>query len=181
MEVGTHDHDMVDVTGGRPDGDGFGEEAPVGEAHGRQPSRFENAVHFLENLQRLGQVVHADDVGDDVEGIVCERQRGIHVQVLDDVLCQHLVLLQLRIVQPQPHYPLLLVALGVMADPAAAHVKYRHARGVARWERARVVLGECPNGRVVDVGHESGCVVENRIRRPVNGKASFNSQLQKVK
>ena len=72
----TYDVDVLKVVGLQPDVDGLAREAAVGEGEHRLTSWLEHARHLLAHLQRLGEVVDAHDVGDDVEGVVLVRGQG---------------------------------------------------------------------------------------------------------
>ena len=66
--------------------DGLGWEAAIALAYDETTTRPEHPAHFLEDLQRLVEIIDAHHARDDIEGIVWEWELGIFVQVLNDIL-----------------------------------------------------------------------------------------------
>ena len=55
----------------------FSWEAAVGEAHDGLAAWLQHSVHLPDDLHGLGQVVHRDSIGDDVEAVVLIWELGI--------------------------------------------------------------------------------------------------------
>jgi hypothetical protein len=83
--------------------DGLGGEAAVALADDEAPAGLQDPAHLLEHLERLVEVINAHDARDNVEGAVGEREFGVLVEVLGDVLGQLLVLRELKLIHPEPY------------------------------------------------------------------------------
>ena len=117
-----------------------------------------------EDLAGPHEVVDADDIGDNVEGVVVEGQRRVDVEVLDDVLRDLAVLGELLLVHAEGDAAARVVGDvgGEVRDVRRADVEDR--RRLPRAERRRVVVRQRRDGGVVDVEAEPRHVVEDRVR-----------------
>ena len=115
-------------------------------------------------LARFVQVVYRDSIGDNIKGVVLVGEDRIHIQILDNIVREGRVARKFAPVHAKARNASSFVVLGEMADPTAAHIKYCYIfvpRG------RKVLLVELFQGldcAVVDVGNETGGVVEDRIR-----------------
>ena len=55
----------------------FGWKAAIGKAHNGLAAWLQHSVHLPEHLHGLGEVIHRDSIGDDVEGVVLIWELGV--------------------------------------------------------------------------------------------------------
>ena len=105
-------------------------EAAVALRQDELSTRLQHAVNLLEDLERLDQVVDADDARGGVEGVVVVRQRRVDVEVLRLKVGELRVARELALHHARRRDPRhLLRKVGrVVRDPAAANVQDRAAR-----------------------------------------------------
>mmetsp|Transcript_11292 Transcript_11292/g.19598 ORF Transcript_11292/g.19598 Transcript_11292/m.19598 type:complete len:305 (+) Transcript_11292:181-1095(+) len=159
VEVRSNDEKMLQVIGLKPNVDCLGRETPVGHGHDGPPPGAQHAADLVEDGQGLVQVVHGHHAGHQVETLVLVGQLRLHVQVAHEVVVQLGVLGQLVLVHPGARAPAVLPVLREVAHPGGADVQ--NVRPLR--ECLLVEAGEGAHGRVVDVVHEPGVLVEHRV------------------
>ncbi len=83
MEIGADDVDALKVAGTQPYVDNLRREAAVGEREHSGAAGFENARDLAAHGHGLCEVVNADGIRHNVEGIVLKRQQRIGIEVFD--------------------------------------------------------------------------------------------------
>mmetsp|Transcript_8199 Transcript_8199/g.33749 ORF Transcript_8199/g.33749 Transcript_8199/m.33749 type:complete len:240 (+) Transcript_8199:102-821(+) len=168
VEVGADDEDVLEVVGAEPDVDRLRGEAAVREREERRAAGFEHSRDFARDLERFGQVIDRDAVGDDVERGVLEGERRVGVEVLDDALVDVGVRVELHGVHAERDaaaVPQRVCCRGEVRDVRGAEVE--DGGPVPLAEDFVVVCRERGDGGLVDVVHEALEGVEVAIGRLV--------------
>ena len=147
---------MPPVGGVAPDEHGLGGEHAVGKGYDEDAPGLEDAVHFLEDFDGPGQVLHRYRNDDGVKGIVLVGQDGVLVDVLNHIVVQVRVLRHLHGVHAQSRQPLPGVVRRPVGAPAAHQVQHHRIRG----NQAAEDIAHRGNGHVVNVDHQPGLNVE---------------------
>mmetsp|Transcript_12917 Transcript_12917/g.40584 ORF Transcript_12917/g.40584 Transcript_12917/m.40584 type:complete len:222 (+) Transcript_12917:295-960(+) len=168
MKIGADHEAMLEIAHAEPHPDRLGRKAAVALREDETAARLEHAAHLLEDLKRLGQVVHRDDTRDDVERPVVKWKFGLHIQV------SRLEIGELRVggklarvhARGRDARHALGKVVWVVRHPARADVQDRRAVG----DRRLVIVGERAHGALVNVVDEARRVVEIRIVRLVRAR-----------
>mmetsp|Transcript_11796 Transcript_11796/g.38768 ORF Transcript_11796/g.38768 Transcript_11796/m.38768 type:complete len:228 (+) Transcript_11796:207-890(+) len=155
---------MIGIPCLRPDADGFRRETAVAERHNREAPRLEHALHLLENLERLREVVHAHSVGDDVERVVLVRKLWVVVEVTHVVRSEDRVALQLLLIHAEADNLARGITLRVVRDPRRANVEKSFAFVARRRELLCVPFRERLDGSVINVCNEARVLIEDGVR-----------------
>ena len=155
-EVRRDDLEVAAVVGGQPPADGLGREAAVGERHHEATARPQHPRDLAEDLHRPHEVVHRDAAGDVVETGVGERQRGVDVEVVHDVLGQHRVGRELGGVHAQPDE-----APGRRAE--VRHPRRHQVEDLPLDGQLGVQVADRGDRALVDVGDQPWRPVERRV------------------
>mmetsp|Transcript_100149 Transcript_100149/g.180702 ORF Transcript_100149/g.180702 Transcript_100149/m.180702 type:complete len:262 (+) Transcript_100149:165-950(+) len=138
-------------------------EAAVAEGHDGHTSWLQYTVHLLEDLPGFIQVVHADDVSDEIKLIVSIRKLGLNVQVPHLKLGGLLVSSKLLLNHSCDRHALGAQVFREVADPGAADVKDAVLALRCLGKVQPVEAPDAGNCIVIDVCHESGLIIEPRV------------------
>mmetsp|Transcript_95353 Transcript_95353/g.267049 ORF Transcript_95353/g.267049 Transcript_95353/m.267049 type:complete len:695 (-) Transcript_95353:206-2290(-) len=139
------------------------DEATVRVRDDRHAPGPQHAIHLRKHRARVGQVLHAQRHGDEVETVVLPWQPCVVVEVLHVALRRDGVDVQLRLVEAVDGNPRALEELRrEVGDPRGAEVQHREAAGHGG-EGAAVERREALQGGGVEMVHEAGLRVHRRV------------------